>query len=111
MTPAARESTLIRSLDPRFAPYVELLLSAMREVGWRPVLTSAKRTRREQEALIRAGKTTATRSLHLAGLAVDIGGLAPDELRQAGEFWESLGGRWGGRFKTPDPIHFDAGLS
>lgn len=28
-----------------------------------------------------------------------------DQLRAAGELWESWGGRWGGRFN--DPIHFE----
>lgn len=44
-------------------------------------------------------------SKHEAGRAFDLVG-PPELLRQAGQLWESWGGRWGGRFR--DPIHFEA---
>lgn len=48
------------------------------------------------------------RSYHQAGRAFDIN--APDwVLQRLGAYWESIGGRWGGRFTShPDPIHFEA---
>lgn len=110
MSKSPNERAILEGLAPGFRPYVEALLELMRQVGWKPQLTSGRRSRRAQEALIRAGKTTATRSLHLAGIAVDIAGLTPAQQREAGELWESWGGRWGGRFRSKDPIHFDAGL-
>jgi hypothetical protein len=44
-------------------------------------------------------------SSHQFGRAFDY--VAPDEiLQQLGALWESVGGRWGGRFG--DAIHFEA---
>lgn len=43
-------------------------------------------------------------SKHEIGLAWDMVG-PPDVLAAAGRLWESVGGRWGGRFG--DPIHFE----
>jgi hypothetical protein len=48
-------------------------------------------------------------SYHEYGRAIDV--LATDDaLSQAGAAWESVGGVWGGHFKTvaADPIHFQA---
>jgi hypothetical protein len=48
-------------------------------------------------------------SYHEVGRAIDV--LATDEaLAAAGAAWESVGGTWGGHFKTvaSDPIHFQA---
>src|SRR2546429_6828203 len=44
-------------------------------------------------------------SMHERGRAVDLGGLSESELQALGAWWESTGGRWGGRFG--DPIHFE----
>lgn len=52
-------------------------------------------------------------SLHTQRLAIDlnlfIDGVyqtATEAYRPMGEFWESLGGAWGGRFSRPDADHF-----
>jgi hypothetical protein len=52
-------------------------------------------------------------SLHIQRLAIDfnlfIGGVWQTDSKAflpLGEFWESLGGSWGGRFKKPDGNHF-----
>ena len=55
-------------------------------------------------------------SLHKSRLAVDFNFsrnnklvTESEELIEVGEFWESIGGSWGGRFKTPngpDGNHF-----
>lgn len=52
-------------------------------------------------------------SLHLLSLAVDFNlfknGIYltdTESYRPLGEFWESLGGSWGGRFSKPDGNHF-----
>src|SRR5471032_1737149 len=52
-------------------------------------------------------------SLHTQRLAVDfnlfIGGVYQTDSKAflpLGEYWESLGGSWGGRFKKPDGNHF-----
>lgn len=52
-------------------------------------------------------------SLHLFSLAIDLN-LFKDGVyltdteayRPLGEYWESLGGSWGGRFSKPDGNHF-----
>lgn len=53
------------------------------------------------------------RSLHRSRLAIDLNvfkdgeylsGEAPHEYDELGEFWESIGGSWGGRFE--DANHF-----
>ena len=52
-------------------------------------------------------------SLHKERLAVDFNLFkdgkyltASEDYTQLGEFWESLGGAWGGRFKPADGNHF-----
>jgi len=52
-------------------------------------------------------------SLHILKLAIDINLFFHGELqstveqyRPLGEYWESLGGSWGGRFSKPDAYHF-----
>lgn len=80
-------------------------------VRWR--ITSGKRTRSEQAALYRKlaprGMAVAPpgRSKHELGRAVDIVFSPADFAPMAGEVWEELGGRWGGRFKKYDPVHFE----
>lgn len=53
------------------------------------------------------------KSLHYDRLAIDFnlfkGGKyleSTEDHRPLGEFWESLGGSWGGRFKKPDGNHY-----
>ena len=53
------------------------------------------------------------KSLHKIRLAQDLnlfrGGkflTAPEEHLPLGEFWESMGGTWGGRFDPPDGNHY-----
>ena len=52
----------------------------------------------------------ATNSLHSEGRAFDVGAVGPDPSsetwRRIGSVGESLGLSWGGRFQTPDPVHF-----
>ena len=60
-----------------------------------------------------ASGTGISNSLHLIALAVDFnlfkGGKWLDKTeshKPLGEFWESMGGSWGGRFKKPDGNHY-----
>lgn len=54
------------------------------------------------------------RSLHCDRLAVDLNIFSDagdyltdlESYRELGEYWESLGGAWGGKFKRCDPGHF-----
>lgn len=86
------------------------------ELGLRPVVTSVRRSRARQAALYKAWVTGKARfpaappgtSKHERGLAFDISVRPESALRHLGEVWESIGGVWGGRFRHPDPIHFEA---
>ena len=53
------------------------------------------------------------KSLHRARLAVDLNLFKDgnyltrtDDHQLLGEFWESIGGTWGGRFSSPDGNHY-----
>jgi hypothetical protein len=53
------------------------------------------------------------RSAHKQRLAIDLNLFkdgkflqSSEDHRPLGEFWESMGGSWGGRFPTPDGNHY-----
>lgn len=107
---------LIRTLQPELQPAAVWLINQLRAAGLPAIVVSARRSAAVQKRLIEAGRTTATRSLHLSGSAIDVGfasvptsRVPPDWWSYAGSLWESAGGRWGGRFSTPDVVHFDSG--
>ena len=67
----------------------------------------------EQAALNAKSGAGIANSLHIQRLAVDFnlfidGAWKTDteSYRSMGEFWEGLGGSWGGRFSKPDADHF-----
>lgn len=110
-------------LDPGFRPYAEWLIKQVQAAGLKPQITSVRRSTAKQAALYRAYITGKSRlpaakpgtSKHERGLAFDfvlpqLHGLSVKEMTTAmepiGRAWESIGGRWGGRFK--DPVHFEA---
>jgi len=81
-------------------------------------VTSWTRTPIEQKLLFENGATKTLNSKHLSGLAVDLllmkDGFPIDNspvYRLMGEYWERIGGRWGGRWKMPngdwDVYHFE----
>lgn len=92
-------------------------------------LQELNRTIQEQKENVRKGVSKTMDSRHLDKLAVDLyiydmGTKAPvvelEQYRSLGEYWESLGGRWGGRFGLEntskndqntklgwDPYHFE----
>lgn len=81
--------------------------------GYALTFGEAYRTPEQARLNAQSGKGIAN-SLHGQRLAVDfnlfIGGVWQTDSRAflpLGEYWESLGGSWGGRFKTnPDGNHF-----
>lgn len=81
--------------------------------GYRLTFGEAYRTP-EQAALNAKKGSGIANSLHTSRLAVDfnlfINGVyktRTEDYRPLGEYWESIGGTWGGRFKTnPDGNHF-----
>lgn len=100
-------------LDPDFAPYVLYFINAARQAGVPLVIISGRRS-----STINREVGGAERSLHLYGFAFDtqVQGYTREQIPLAwwqalGVFWESMGGRWGGRFNPPDVNHFDAGYA
>lgn len=77
-------------------------------------LTFGEAYRTPEQAKLNAKKGTGiSNSLHTLRLAVDlqlfIQGKYQDKTeayKPLGEFWEDIGGSWGGRFSEPDGNHF-----
>jgi hypothetical protein len=96
-----------------FKPFVEQLLALLPPGGY---LASGVRSVSVQAGLYddwihgrsRFPAAAPGTSKHEQGLAFDVGGLNPSQLKKLGQIWESWGGRWGGRFRAKDPIHFES---
>jgi hypothetical protein len=109
----------LRRLTPEAAEAASILINACRTAGWPIYISSSKRTTDEQAKLVRAGLSKNPRSKHLTGQAFDIDclGLSRNQIpdyfwTSVGPFGESLGLRWGGRWKTPyDPGHFELSVT
>jgi len=84
------------------------------------IITTFYRTAEEQNKLYKEGKSKCdgykVKSRHQLWRAVDVAVLRDgniiwegDEYTRLGEYWESLGGTWGGRWKEPsgDLYHFE----
>jgi len=112
----------VDSLDPSGREAARWFVKALSQAGYRPTVTSTRRSRRTQQKLYNDWVSGRSRfpaakpgtSRHELGRAFDIffapyKGLSTAELTRVlepvGKAWESIGGRWGGRFK--DPIHFE----
>jgi hypothetical protein len=97
----------MRGLQPDFLEAAIYLVNAYRIAGYPAIVTSGRRSVLHNVAV---GGAIASR--HLAGRAIDIGFLGVDRpptewFAIGGALWERMGGRWGGRFRSPDPLHFD----
>ena len=88
----------------KFTRMVALLILYAYEMGYE--LTWGEAWRTPEQAAINAKKGTGIRlSLHMDRLAIDFNLFKngrwlnqTEDHRPLGEFWESLGGTWGGRF-------------
>lgn len=94
----------------RFAQMVARLLLQAVLMGYEVTLGEALRSKEEARRLARLGAGVAN-SLHCDRLAIDLclfrGGaylVASADYQPLGEWWESIGGAWGGRFG--DGNHF-----
>jgi LAS superfamily LD-carboxypeptidase LdcB len=113
---------VLDTLDPSGRDAARWFVNQLQQAGFRPTVTSARRSRRTQEKLYRdfiAGRSKFPAakpgtSRHEFGRAFDVffpsyKGLSKAQLTKAlepvGKYWEEIGGRWGGRFN--DPIHFE----
>jgi hypothetical protein len=88
------------------------LLQKAHELGYEVTLGEAYRSP-EQAARNAAQGTGIRNSLHILRLAVDLNlfrdGVflsSTEDHRPLGEYWESVGGSWGGRFSKPDGNHY-----
>ncbi|PVZ87907.1 hypothetical protein C9426_09920 [Serratia sp. S1B] len=95
-----------------FTQMIAQLITWASDHGYRLTFGEAFRTP-EQAALNAKKGIGISNSLHTQRLAVDfnlfINGVCQTDsaaYRPLGEYWESIGGSWGGRFKSPDGNHF-----
>lgn len=79
-------------------PAFAALLQQAEDWGFAPVIGDALRTCEDQAV---AGKVV--RSWHVFGRAVDLQLSGADAYRRLGEWWESVGGTWGGRWTASYP--------
>ncbi|EIS2541871.1 M15 family metallopeptidase [Escherichia coli] len=95
-----------------FAVMIADLIHWAQEHGYRLTFGEAYRTPEQAALNAKSGKGIRN-SLHTLRLAVDfnlfINGeyqADTDAYRPLGEYWESIGGTWGGRFSRADSNHF-----
>jgi len=97
----------------KFTVMISQLIQWAEKNGYKLTFGEAYRTP-EQAALNAKKGSGISNSLHTQRLAVDfnlfINGVyktRTEDYRSIGEYWESIGGSWGGRFKSnPDGNHF-----
>lgn len=113
--------TSLDSLDLRFKPLALELLARLVEARIPVIIVNTLRTDAEQADAIARHVSWVKRSKHQDGLAIDIVPFAvydahgPDKLlwsadpiwQRIGTIGESLGLRWGGRWKQADLGHFE----
>jgi peptidoglycan L-alanyl-D-glutamate endopeptidase CwlK len=115
-------SRRLDDLSPRMLPLAERLLARCTEAGIQVAIVDTLRTPAEHAANLARGVSWTTRSKHLVGDAIDICPFAvwsstgPDKLNWSpddpvwnvlGEIGESIGLKWGGRWKVRDLGHFE----
>lgn len=90
----------------------KLIEWAYQQPGYGLTFGEAYRTTQQAAANAKTGIGIAD-SLHCVRLAIDLNlfidgtyQTQTEAYRPLGEFWESLGGSWGGRFKSGDGNHF-----
>ncbi|AIA43445.1 TPA: M15 family metallopeptidase [Klebsiella pneumoniae] len=96
-----------------FVYMIAQLISFAQEKGLRLTFGEAYRTPEQAKLNARTGKGISN-SLHTQRLAVDFNLFVNGQYKTRtedylplGEYWESIGGSWGGRFKSnPDGNHF-----
>lgn len=105
--------SVLDTLDPALRDAAKWLVDVARIAGLRPVVTSARRSSKKQAQLYDRYMRGLSpypaappgTSKHERGLAFDVTVQPLSALSALGSLWESIGGRWGGRFK--DPVHFE----
>lgn len=95
MTPDERQHTL-SGIVPSALPAFSELLEQAKAWGMKPRIVSALRTCDEQRSS--AASKVYERSWHVLGRAVDLELHGSGAYMRLGQFWESMGGTWGGRW-------------
>lgn len=112
-------SGTLEDVVPEVRPKFDALLARATSLGMQPKVRSAGRTCAEQQEQVKLGYSHADlcRSMHVLGHAVDLD-LQPNACATytaLGQWWESQGGVWGGRWKQfgacGDAGHFQYGFS
>ncbi|MDE2232478.1 MAG: M15 family metallopeptidase [Candidatus Omnitrophica bacterium] len=104
----------VADLDPTIAPLAVAFINGLRSVGVPAWISSGRRNAATEASLVASGRSTTMHSKHLTGQAFDydVLGFGRDQLPQwwmllVGQYGESLGLTWGGRWTTLyDPGHF-----
>ena len=108
----------LRDKQTVFAGMLGRLLCKAEDLGVPVCILEMYRSVETQKGYVARGVSKTMSSKHLSGLAVDLCFIADlkddgkmnykaEDYRRLGEFWESLGGTWGGRWgddKTTEPI-------
>lgn len=99
----------LREKQAKFSIMVGKLLFKALLLGIQVVILELYRSLETQRGYVARGVSKTLNSRHLEGLAIDLAFLSdimddgkinydPERYRVLGEYWEHLGGRWGGRF-------------
>lgn len=109
-------------LDSDFAKEVDKLVEIGKKYGI--VLSINSGFRSNSNHLQGAIVTPAKKSNHFVGCAIDANVYVNGQFFSSDKMlyrydsligfikgWETIGGRWGGRFSPTDPVHFDNGLN
>lgn len=100
-------------LQPWLQPYAQRLVDIITYYDPTARVTSTYRSTTEQARLYANRDSNPYpvappgSSYHEYGRAIDIVA-DPQVLAYVGQLWEQIGGTWGGRFGSPDIIHFQA---
>jgi D-alanyl-D-alanine carboxypeptidase len=103
----------LNQLIPELVPYARELIRAANAAGLQPRVTSTRRSYADQKRLYDRYLAGASeypaappgQSAHEYGWAFDMIVSPLEELPAVGQYWESLGGVWGGHYH--DNIHFE----
>lgn len=85
----------LAGIVPSALPAFVDLLDQAEAWGMQPKIGDALRTCADQQA---SGGKVKERSWHVLGRAIDLELHGVDAYRRLGEYWESIGGTWGGRW-------------
>lgn len=111
-TSSGKGKETLRQKQSRFVRMVAKLIEFASENGYELTFGEALRTPQQAQLNAESGAGISN-SLHLIRLAIDFNlfknGIyltKTEDHRPLGEFWESIGGTWGGRFRRPDGNHY-----